>query len=148
MASSIRQQIVDAFLARLRTIAKPTFKTDVGAKNVYEWREYSQAKPTTGVSLNVRDRDAEVNLTHGSDIHDLEFEIDCFAAGATSPTVLRELLADVVQAIAVDKFFGGLVQNTFILGQELEAEHETMRLLSAQIRIMCQYTTNHLDPYV
>jgi len=146
MADSKRQQLVTAIKSRLGLIlVANNYETNAGL-HVFEWRDHAVAE-TERPCLIVRDTLAEAELTHGLDWHELQIEIDALVDGSAAPTTVRKLVADTLKAWAVDKTFGGLAENSWFRGDDLEVEHESKRLMGAQLRFQVDFKTNHMDPY-
>ena len=146
MADSKRQQLVNAVKTRLTLIRTANgYETEAGLY-VFEWTDYAVPE-TQRPCLIVRDGLSSASLTHGKDWHVLEITIDALAHGSGAPTLVRKVVADVIQAWATDKTFGALADNSWYRGDVLEAEQESRRLLGAQLRFDVEYKTDHMDPY-
>lgn len=146
MSDSLRQRIVDAFLTRLRTIRTMNgYQTEVGA-SVHEWR-------VTGFeldelpALNLRDTEDVAALSVAEDVHALKIEVEAYVAGTTAPATLRQILADLIQAIGTDPTFGGLAQDTNVTAEAIDVRQEEKRIAAVQVSFEVQFTTAHLNAY-
>ena len=148
MADSIRQQVVDAIDTQLRTILTAnSYNTDAGG-HVYEWRDTDnspiEATEVEDGAIVFRDTDDPVEVTVGQDEHNLLIEIDAYA---NTPSAIRQLIADAITAMAEDKTFGGLCEDTSELAQDMSVEHIEKRVFKAALRFRVEYRTDHMDAY-
>lgn len=107
-----RQQIVNAIETRFKTIlVVGGYRTNLG-DNVHVWRLSDWAKDEAP-GVDIRDTDWDSDET-GQGLHDhgLLIEVYVEAGGGTSPASVREMAADVLQAIGVDDTWGGLAIQT------------------------------------
>lgn len=118
MPDSIRQQLVDAVEARLKSIA--TF-----GGRVYPWRR-TDLNPSEMPCVLLFDRTAEVGyegVEMGKAEHRLRLELEAYGRGATTAVQARAMLAEIVAAIWQDPRWGGLARWTTIDSHELALEH-------------------------
>jgi hypothetical protein len=148
MADSKRQQVVDAINTQLQTILTAnSYETDAGG-NVYEWRDTDrspfEADEVADGAINFRDTDDPIAVTVGQDEHNLLIEIDAYA---NTTSAIRKLAADILTAMAEDKTFGGLCEDTSELAQDMSVEHGEKRVFKAALRFKVEYRTDHMDAY-
>jgi len=158
MAAPVRQSIIDEVEAELKKILKVNgFKTDAG-RNVFEWRD-TESSPITDderPAIVYRDLNSPVALDYESvttHIHDLSVEIELFVSGVEAPADLRNLIADVNDAIratnttAGRKTWGGYAIDTFPEAEDIVAAEGGKRLMGGLIRVRIQYHTAKFDSY-
>lgn len=139
---TVRQQIIDALEARLQAISiAGGYRTDIGAR-VFEWRSTDLQKKDLPAIL-YRDGSAPVDNGVADFLgHQLQVDIQIITQGATAPADLREMVADVLQAIGVDATWGGLARNTLLTQVDMEIEQADKILGGASIALEIHYDTN------
>lgn len=137
---TIRQQIMSAVIARLQTITPDNgYGFDLSA-NVEEW-------PATNLGPNkvpaaiVSDpgggmQDAGVS---GRLDHQMEIEIELIVKG--TPSIVRALAGDVLQAIGTDPTWSGLAVDTTATGVQIAVEQHQHLFSGAQIDLTVMYRT-------
>lgn len=129
MPLTIRQQLVDAVLVRLRTIDPLTvvngsagyYLTDIG-HYVYEWRDLStmpfdadNASDLEAISINDFEESGDQEITNRHD-KEVSFEIE-FATNKNTDSIslierLRTIDADIEKCIGVDRKWSGIARDT------------------------------------
>lgn len=150
MPINIRQQVFSAIRTQLETILTDNgYNSDAG-ENVFEWRdvENNPLQVSELPGLVIRDTLGDVvQVTVGQDEHIISFEVDAYHHGSSSPTLIREVIADVVTAMAADKTFVGLVEDTVHSIEGMSFEHGERRNVKAEIVFVVTFRTDHMDPY-
>ena len=102
MADSVRQKIVTAFEARMKTITVANgYKTAIG-NNVFGWSAVKFQSDNLPCIV-YRDLLNEPLKIHNSHIHDLTIDFEGkITQGATVPEDARDLVADIYEAIGYD----------------------------------------------
>lgn len=126
MAASIRQQLVDAVDARLKTIAPGvvfgdrTCASEVSSVFFDQNRSLNQRELP---ALVYADGDAEVeSLEHGRYDNHLKFKLVGICTGKTPAAIARTLMQDVVACLISDRKWGGLARWTAITSHALNEE--------------------------
>jgi ribosomal protein L29 len=154
MADSIRQKIVDAVKARLQGIlVSGGYQTDVGA-NVFVWKGADFAADELP-ACDVRDVRDDIDNTVVStrrEHHRLTFEVAVAVAdGTDSMKTARKAIADVYQAIGVDRLWTvsgtRLAFDTELKSDESGIEQRETTLAGAKITFVVSYRTAAFDPY-
>ena len=141
--STIRQSLVDALSARLKTITTVNgYSADLG---VYEWlvtplEEEDLPAVIFRDTSDILDTD-EIGSRRK---HELTFELDVATSETASADATRELLRDILTAIGTDKTFGGLAYDTEPLTVSLEVSETDQRIAGGQIIIEVKYYTSTL----
>lgn len=152
MADSIRQQMFDALITRLKTISVANnYKTVLGT-NVYESRTTPwQASELPG--LDVREGEEGVVAEGEHHIFTLEIEIDLVVSGTASPRDNREGIADVTQAVgkpplpAPNEKFSPYARVVPVSTGKPVLEQKDSKFVSTQINLNVVYRTLAFDPY-
>lgn len=153
MADSKRQQIMNAIKTRLQSISVANgYETDLG-NCIYEWKlSVYQSTELPGADL----RDTTETVVNTIELHQHDMTVDVKILGNTTSLAadIRKRLADVVKAVKTDLTWGGLAENTVIIGEDLiEAEISiagtgTVKVNGASARFTVSYITALFDPYV
>jgi len=140
MADSIRQQIMAAFITRMKTITTANGYTINLGTDVREWRAASieASELPFMVVRDVTDTMPEVS-TGGRRDHQLEVEIDVLFASSTSVKDARNIVADIAAAIGTDETFGSLAYNTDLVSASLELEQTDKIYTGAQVALVIMY---------
>lgn len=152
MATSRRQQIVDAVKARFETISIANgYETDIGA-TVALWRDTINVRPadTDLPLLNILDRSCQSSNSSFAirkQEHRLTIEVELWTASSTVDTTIRKMLADLAKAIGVDRKWGGIADNTEPLGDDIGVEQQGRKIAGALYKFVIVYHTNAWDPY-
>jgi hypothetical protein len=152
MADSKRQQIISAIKTGLQgiTIANG-YETDLG-NYIYEWKLAAyQSTELPGADL----RDTTETVTNTIDLHQHDMTVEVKILGNTSSIAadIRKRLADVIKAVKTDLTWGGLAEDTVVIGEDLiEAEINitgtgAVKVNAASARFTVSYTTAPFDPY-
>lgn len=146
MADSKRQIILNAIDTALKTIKIANgYETDLG-NNIFEWREEPLQESELPAAI-WRDTDEPVEFTIGAHEHKLTVEIELYAVGPTSPTILRKLIADVVKLVGANLTWSGNAEDTKPQTEDIKTEKESRRIAGALVKFEVIYTTNRFDPY-
>lgn len=139
----VRQQIVEAIDARLKTILKKNgYFSDVG-NNVFEWRESGIAAAELP-ALVYRDKVEEIEgFTMLEYDHRLVVDVDVVAEpGSVGVEEVRKIIADVFAAIGTDDRWGGLALDSWPIGTEIETAEDANVITGALVRFGVSYQTN------
>lgn len=137
---SLRQQIVDAIEARLRTITVANgYNTNAG-QHVYVWRTVS-LEDAELPALCVYDTDCAMaeSGSIGYMTHELQVVIDAIVSGSASRTEVRKLMEDVFRAIGVDRTWGALAEHTEIQSHGINLEQAERLIGAGQVRLLITY---------
>jgi hypothetical protein len=143
----IRQRIMDAVKARFALILISNgYNTDVGS-NVFEQKaEPFQESEIPG--MNIRESETPKMDTVGAEVHPMVFEVFAIDNGDASPAALRNIWADIIIAIGLDRTWGGLAQDTSLpevgTADTVIAEKT---VAGARISFTVTYSTGLMDPY-
>jgi hypothetical protein len=139
----LRQTIITALEARLAAIATPTYRTNLGL-NVSTWKRNKFADnhlPAVDIRDTIDDQEVDAedeSLTR----HHLQIELVIVGKSAgTSDDLIRQLIADVEQAIAVDDTFSGSALSTEPVSNEIEVEQDGVTIAGATVRIIIHFIT-------
>ena len=140
MSDSIRQQIMSALEARLKTIKKASgYKTNLGW-NIAHWRVPPWAEADLP-ACTLRDTSAEnipLALKTFKNIISVELEIAC-TSGSTTITDAYDLIEDVYRAIGTDQTFGGLALSAWLPSSEIVVEQEDRIIAGVRITMTIEY---------
>ena len=145
MPTSIRQQIINAVDARLKTIKIANgYNYDLG-NNVFEWRD-APLSDSNLPALIYRDLscDTEYLETHRHKIH-IEVEL---VIKDTLASAVRKMIADVLKAIGVDPQWSNLAINTHPEGDEMQVKQSEKIIGGASVKFAIEFRTKEWDPYV
>ena len=140
--SNIRQQIVDAIVARLKGISVAGgYGMDINGK-VYDWKVTPLA-PGALPAIEVRDTDAPMDVTDlsGSIKHALTVQLVLLESGKTAPAKVRSGLADIAAILHTDRTFGGLVQGYFPQSSAIDVQQDEDIMAAGQYNIILTYYT-------
>lgn len=145
--SSVRQQIVDAVDARLKTIKiQNGYDSDLG-NSVFRWPTNFIAHDKT-TALIYRDLDAEVfDAAHNKSDHRLNFVAEIMARlGTITDSEIRKMLNDVSRALGVDHTLGGLAITLKITAHSINDMEQTEKIIGAgTINFTVHYRTNQFE---
>jgi hypothetical protein len=147
MADTQRQQIVAALLTRLQGILTTSgYETNAG-QHVFEWPDVELSEEDEMPAVVVRDTDGPVErATNSKDLHTMVVGIECLAKGSTAPAEVRKVMGDVVKAVGVDLWFGGLAHDTNLVGTSIrQMSQEDRRLGGGEIVLQIEYLTDHMN---
>ncbi len=147
MATSIRQQIIDALVTLLGTITTGNgYETSIGS-NVFEWRTDNwQESEVPGVAVS--DPDESVERKGIKDYHSLSISFEVKTSGSTSTTVFRDAIADIDKALSTDPTLGGLVQSMTPVDNESAVVEKADKIFaSTTIKIIAVYRTAMFNPF-
>ncbi len=146
MADSIRQQIIDALKTRLEDVTTINVnETEVGS-NIFEWRTTDwQESELEGI--NIRDTNESVEVRGGNHACSLDIELEAKVAAGTSPAKSRAVIADVTKAIGSDPRFGGLVQHTTPVENEMDIEQKDKKFSTILMKFNLKYVTKAFSPF-
>jgi hypothetical protein len=146
MADSIRQSIVNAVDARLKTIKIANgYETDIGL-NVNRWKAIPVSSDKE-YELIYRDVSCETVYLEAHR-HKLHFEVEAIIkAGSISDNQVRKMLADILKAIGVDPQWSNLAINTHPEGDEINILQTEKIIGGTIIRFAIEFRTKEWDPY-
>ena len=169
MPSTVRQQIIDAVLTRLRTINVATvvsgsagyYATNIGDK-VYEWRDLS-TMPFDGANdsdleaLSLSDFEETASQEIKS-AHDKELKLEVrFASNkdSTSESAAergRKIIADIEKCIGVDRYWTvsavRLAVDTRVPEKnEMSVEQSGRIVVAGRVIFAIKYRNRSFDPY-
>lgn len=169
MADSLRQKIVDALLAQLRTITVANgYETNLGRK-VFEWRDLERSPWTAtdlgtesdNSALNVKDKSepAEDATVQGRHDKDLQFELELATskkvAGSAdaTPTAahqVRKLIADIEKSLANHTTWITTLNVASISAvsvNDMDVVQEGTVLGGAKLQFSVRYSNKRFNPY-
>lgn len=140
MTESIRQQLIGKIDTRFKAIKTTAgYRTNIG-NNVFDWLDRDLAEKELD-ALIYRDRANDIEA-ETLELRDnrmrLEIEIKTKAAGATAARV-REMIADVYQAIGTDDTWDGLAINSEPVSEEMEIRQGDKITGGATLTIEIEY---------
>lgn len=151
---SARQQIIDALLARLKTIVagdqvtldtgEPyAYQTNAGSA-VEEWRT-TPLQQHEQFAVVVYDQEAQKttddDTTIGYRQHRMQVDIVVVTQETTPMAKARAMLADVSACIGIDPTFGGVAAWTQILSDSLDMDAKARVYAGARVSIEITYDT-------
>ena len=154
MADSIRQQIFDALILRLRTISVANnYKTVLGS-NVYEHKTTAwEASQLPG--LDVQEGDEAVNSQGEWHFFTLTIEINIAVSGTASQQDVRKAIADVTQGVgkppspAANVKFSSLIDRVVPVSiSQPDFEQKDNLFGNIQMIFNVFYKTLAFDPYL
>jgi len=146
----IRQQVMEAIRARLETIRIDAgYLTDVGL-NVFEWRDPmgEPFQPHEKPCCFIRDASSEIT-SQDSTVHEhaLSVEVGALVDRDDAVAAMRDLEADLFEAIGADRFFGGLVKFCQPTGSQCDVKTTGERNAVVRITLEVHYITNAWDAF-
>ncbi len=150
MPDSLRQQIINAVDARLKTITTAnSYETDLG-RNVFEHRTTALGDSELP-GINFRDVGCDVSqedVAIGQHGYELTMEAEIVVkAGATSAIQIRKMIADVIKAIGVDPRWGNLAVRTTPLSDGLKFDQSEKIIAGALLTYSIIFRTTKFNPY-
>ena len=141
--ADLRQTIVAAIESRLATIATPTYRTNLGLSATLWKRNKFSDNALPAVSIRDVADDQEMDAEDESlTVHHLQVELVIMGKSAgTSDDLIRQLIADVEQAIGVDDTWGGNALSTEPMGNEIEIAQDGVTIAGALVRITVHFIT-------
>ena len=139
-----RQRIIDAIVTRMQGITVLNgYKTDLGNR-VGDWETNWDERDLP--ALSVCDMVQTEELMHGSQdarqqINTLPVILKIFARSTTTAKDLRNMIADIYQAIRVDKQWSNLALYTLPKRGGMELSEEGFKLGGAGVEIEILYLT-------
>lgn len=147
---TIRQKLVDAIVARMSGIngADPYQTTPV---SVEEWpTHYQESDLTGGYRLGVCDMTNEPATQSRHDLNQtnrLKVQVRIFISSATRVTDLRKVIGDVLTAIRVDQFWGGLAQFSEPGQDGFIVPQESLQVAGAAVEFNVVYGSQRFDAF-
>lgn len=138
-----RQTIVDAIETRLKTILTTGGYATNAGQHVYVWRTTPLADAEYP-ALCIYDTTCAINTDGGiigQHEHTLDISVEAIAAGSTTRSVVRSMMADVFKAIGTDDRFGGLVDMTIMQSHEINLEQGERVIGAGVVRFSVTYRT-------
>jgi len=148
---SIRQLIVNAVDTRLKGILTAAgYETNLG-QHIFWWRTNDFSEDELPAA-NCRDTDCDdSNATIGVigyHQHALKMEVDLIEAdGASTPSSIRKLIADLQKAIGVDTTWGKLAERTNPINSPINIDQADKTIGSATVTFTIDFKTRKWDPY-
>ena len=144
MADSIRQQIINAVDARLKTITTVNGYNHNLGFNVFEWRDTSLSDPELP-ALIYRDISCETVYLEAHR-HRLHIEVELVIKDISASAV-RKMIADVLKAVGTDVQWSLLAINTHPEGDEMMVKQADKIIGGAIVRFAIEFRTVEWDPY-
>lgn len=132
---NIRQQIIDELQTRMESVT--------GVKKVTQWRVNDLA-PAELPAINIKDTTDQMpsDGVIGRIDHSLEVELTAVIhRNDTAPTVSRQLIADMIQAIGTDPNLNSLAYDTVVNSADLNLDTTVTTYANATINITVNYRT-------
>jgi hypothetical protein len=141
--SSVRQRLVDKVKLRFQGIRTTAgYLTDIGLR-VFLCRPV-QPKDDECPALNIWDVDEESKpFLSGIHEHRLKIQVYVYAVGAGVDVYIRQVVADLAQAIGLDRKWDGLAVDTEPGRNTYEIDQETKRLTGA---VLYEFTIKYWTP--
>ena len=140
MADNIRQQIIDALDARLKTILTTgDYNTNAGA-HVFDWLDRDLADSELDAII-YRDKTNEITpetIQNYSNKVTVEIEAKTKQAADTAQQI-RKIIEDIYQAIGTDDRWGGLAIDTQPVSEEIDIQQADKIAGSAKLTIAIEY---------
>jgi hypothetical protein len=138
-----RQAIIDAIETRMATITTPTFRTTLGSSVAVWKRNKFAANRLPGLNIQDITDDQQVAAEDESlTEHRLTVELKVIGKeGSTSDELVREMIADVEQAILVDETWGGIALRTDPVSNAMDVAQDEVTIGGATIVIAIDYIT-------
>jgi hypothetical protein len=137
MPDTVRQKIINAIDARLKTIlVTGAYKTNLGS-NVFAWRA-TPFEESELPALNYRD--TTESRIPGAGVYDLTLTV-FIEVFSTTMTELRQCLADIEKAIFVDETWGDLALNSEIGPEEIQIGQNENIFVASEIALIVEYRT-------
>jgi DNA replication initiation complex subunit (GINS family) len=150
MADSVRQQIVDAFIALLTTITTVNeYETNLGL-NITEWRtEDWQESDLPGCDVRDPDETTEVKGQHH--YNTVSIELEAKVKNTAAPGVVRDVIADINKAIgtvAKTDALGSLVtQISPVENESIDFEKKDRSFGGVLMKLNISYRIKAFKPY-
>lgn len=152
MADSKRLDIMQALGAALETITTVNgYVTNAGNK-VFEWQPFPLTVAQTP-GIIYRDTDDPIEVIHNYALHVLGVEIYFAGSGTESPTTVRNVLADINDAIYAQKdankdtYFSQLVLNIDPVSSPIEADQARKKIAGSTATYDFYFLTPKLSSY-
>ncbi|HWQ36955.1 MAG TPA: hypothetical protein VNQ79_29255 [Blastocatellia bacterium] len=145
---TIRQQLVDAVVARMQTISVAGgYETDLGAR-VADWprRFHEDELPALGV-YDLQQQDEKENIGSRRTVHRLPVQIRIFISSDTPARELRRMIGDVERAIGADQRWGGLAVSTWPRQSGYVIPREAFEIAAAAVEVEIEYLTETFNPF-
>lgn len=139
---TVRQQIVDAIVARFQSILIANgYSADIGNK-VHEWKTVD-LDPVKLPALLLRDTTDTMPTEGIGDRrhHELAIETRLVFSGKTSAADARQMIGDVAKALGIDPTWGGLAYQTLLNSADIDMEHYDRLFCVAQVDFTVLYRT-------
>ncbi len=138
-----QQDIIDAIIARLKTVTTANgYTSDIG-KDVREWDIARDSAEEVGKQsiTDVRDN-GDVDVTDKDFFeHDMPVEITVHVAGGTAVTQARDIIYDIYRAIGTDPELSSLVNKTSPQNHRVEVDQGERRVSRVVVNIYCKFST-------
>jgi hypothetical protein len=138
-----RQAIIDAIETRMATITTPTFRTTLGSSVAVWKRNKFAANRLPGLNIKDTSDDQQADAEDESlTLHRMTVDLQAIGKdGATTDELVREMIADIEQAIGVDESWGGLADRTVIVRNVTDVAQDEETIGGATITLEIQFTT-------
>jgi hypothetical protein len=137
---SIREQILDAVIARLQTILKTNdYVTNLG-QYVYHFLQTDQELDKLP-SVNVRDITG-ITEHSASNWHDKKIALELHvktSSGSTTIQTIYDLTKDILSAISVDETWGSIAIATHLISDEIDMDQKAQIIGGVIIKIEIEY---------
>lgn len=148
MTDSIRQQIISSVDTRFKTILTTNgYQTDIGA-NVFDWR--AEALEDSNLpALIYRDIQCSTEISNiSSYTHKMTVEAIAVVANDTPVAIIRQIIADIDEAIGVDDRWGNLAVLTERISDESGIEIDDKKYAGCRITMVITFRTLGWNDYV
>ena len=146
----IRQQVMEAIQTRLESVlVSAGYLTDVGL-NVFHWRDPQGEpfQPKEKPCCFIRDASSEITpLDNTVHEHAVSVEIGALVDRSDAAAVMRDIEADLFQAIGVDKTFGGLCYYCQTSGTQSDVKTTGEKNAVVRIMLELRYRTPAWDAF-
>jgi hypothetical protein len=149
MAKTIRQQLVEAVIAAIKSISVAHgYQTELGTRPVKDWPRRYDAKdlPAVGVHDLTVTSDKE-NPDSRKQTNDLPIQVRIYTAEATPAATLRQYIGDVIKAVGVDPRWGGLAWDTSPNDDGFIVPDGAFEAAGAAVQFTVHYLSNPFDAY-
>lgn len=147
--SDVRQDLFDAVVSALRQINTGNdYRTNAGDR-VFEFRDPTEALQLGELPcITIRETNASAEvLTHTVHRYTVQFEISGHEQDQEdTPKKLREIRADILEALGADQSFGGFARYINPTSEEMNVERKGKRVGSVRMQFEIGYQTGAFAP--
>ncbi len=152
-SDTLRQRIIDAIDARLKTITiANNYKTDIkdadGNPSVYAWEEFGLDDDRLP-ALVYKDVDEEPDQVTVDNVDNtLTVEVYALAIkGTTSEAKIREMISDVIKCVGVDETWGNLAEFTLLPTAAIAVDQPEKKIFGAQVNFIVEYQSERFNSF-